>query len=59
MSRKGYAPLEDELIKCDRRSAREADDASRQASKASSQKSSPNIQRDNIKGKEGSKATSQ
>ncbi|CAN6545213.1 unnamed protein product [Malus baccata var. baccata] len=46
-------------IKCDRRSAREADDASRQASKASSQKSSPNIQRDSIKGKEGSKATSQ
>ncbi|KAM1191166.1 hypothetical protein PS2_011501 [Malus domestica] len=46
-------------IQCDRRSAREVDDASRQASKASSQKSSPNIQRDIIKGKEGSKATSQ
>ncbi|CAN6694347.1 unnamed protein product [Malus baccata var. baccata] len=46
-------------IQCDRRSAREVDDASRQASKASSQRSSPNIKRDNIKRKEGSKATSQ
>ncbi|KAM1284909.1 hypothetical protein ACFX2J_027546 [Malus domestica] len=46
-------------IQCDRRSAQEADDASRQASKASSQRSSPNIKRDNIKRKEGSKATSQ
>ncbi|KAM1142722.1 hypothetical protein EV1_031395 [Malus domestica] len=45
-------------IQCDRRSAREADDASRQASKASSQRSSPNIERDNIKRKEGSKASS-
>ncbi|RXH87465.1 hypothetical protein DVH24_034365 [Malus domestica] len=46
-------------IQCDRRSAQEADDASRQASKANSQRSSPNIERDNIKRKEGSKATSQ
>ncbi|KAM1464975.1 hypothetical protein ACFX15_042901 [Malus domestica] len=46
-------------IQCDRRSAQEADDASRQASKASSQRSSPNIERDNIKRKEGSKASSQ
>ncbi|KAM1036803.1 hypothetical protein ACFX1X_032047 [Malus domestica] len=38
-------------IQCDRRSAREADDASRQASKASSQRSSPNVERDNIKRK--------
>ncbi|RXI03054.1 hypothetical protein DVH24_003132 [Malus domestica] len=58
-----YAPLDvyrlDDCIQCDRRSAREVDDASRQASKASSQRSSPNIKRDNIKRKEGSKATSQ
>ncbi|RXH97203.1 hypothetical protein DVH24_035871 [Malus domestica] len=46
-------------IQCDRRSAQEADDASRQASKASSQRSSPNIERDSIKRKEGSKAISQ
>ncbi|KAM1717763.1 hypothetical protein ACFX11_025560 [Malus domestica] len=37
----------------------EVDDASRQASKASSQRSSPNIERYNIKRKEGSKAISQ
>ncbi|CAN6562584.1 unnamed protein product [Malus baccata var. baccata] len=42
-------------IQCDRRSAREADDASRQASK----RSSPNIKRDSVKRKEGSKATFQ